>query len=567
MASLSFFQHYHHHIQRLQYSLRRSSWSLSAVFLALLISLPVLTLLSYLLQPNAQVWQHLASTVLPKYIYNSLWLMFGVGSLSLIIGISTAWLVSMCRFPGRNYLQWALLLPMAIPGYIIAFTYAGLLDPAGIVQTQLRDTFAWQYGDYWFPEIRSLWGAIVMLSLVLYPYVYLTARAAFLEQSICVLEVSRTLGCTAWRAFFRIALPLARPAIVAGLLLALMETLADFGTVDYFGVPTFTTGIFRTWFGLGDAAAAAQLACVLMSFIFILIVVERISRQGARYHHTSSRYSELPAYHLKGVWKLTAISICLLPVLLGFIIPATQLLRWSWQTFSNDAEFHTLIFNSLWLASITALLALLLAAALAYGQRLHPSLMVRASLRFAGTGYAMPGTVIAVGVMILAGAFDARLDTFWQQLFNEYSPILLSGTFVALIFAYLVRFLSVSLSTVEAGLGKIKPSMDDAARALGRRALPTLLNIHFPLMRGTLLTALLMVFVDVMKELPATLVMRPFNFNTLAVRAYELASEEQLAAAAPAGLAIVVAGIIPVILISYSIQRARPGTHANNITP
>ena len=350
-----------------------------------------------------------------------------------------------------------------------------------------------------------------MLTLVLYPYVYLLTRAAFLEQSVCVLEVSRTLGSGPFGGFRRVALPLARPAIVAGLSLALMEVLADYGTVAYFGVSTFTTGIFRTWYGLGDPAAAAQLAAVLLTFVFVLIVFERWSRAKARFHHTSRRYSRLPRYPLRG-WKAAAAFLaCLLPVFLGFLLPAFQLGLWAFQTtdYWMDASFAHLIFNSFWLAVAAALIAVALALVLAYARRMEGGLFTTAAVRVAGMGYAVPGTVIAIGIMIPFAAFDNAVDSLMRETFGFSTGLLLSGTAFALLFAYAVRFLAVSLQTVEAGLGKIQPSMDDAARSLGLRPLGTLTRVHLPIMRGTLLTALLLVFVDVLKELPATLILRP----------------------------------------------------------
>ena len=521
--------------------------------MAIVLAAPVITVLSFVFHPAGEVWQHLADTVLKDYVRNSIVLMVGVALGTLSIGITTAWLTSLCEFPGRRLFEWALLLPMAIPAYIIAYTYTGMLDFAGPLQTWLREIFGWSYGDYWFPEVRSIGGAIAMLSLVLYPYVYLLARAAFLEQSLCVLEVSRTLGSGPWRSFFTVALPLARPAIITGLSLVLMETLADYGTVQYFGVDTFTTGIFRTWFGLGDSAAAAQLAAVLMIFVFALILLERWSRRRARFHHTSSRYSQLPRYRLSKSQALLASVACFLPLFMGFLLPASQLTAWAFTTGHEmiDADFFLLIRNSLALAAAASLLALVLALLMGYGQRLHPTTDVKFFVRLAGLGYAVPGTVIAVGIMLSFAWLDGRL--------NNATGLVLSGTLLALLFAYAVRFLAVSLQTVEAGLGKIKPSMDDAARSLGASTGGVLHRIHMPMMRGTLLTALLLVFVDVLKELPATLILRPFDFNTLAVRTFELASDERLADAASAALAIVVAGIVPVILLSLSISRSRPG--------
>jgi iron(III) transport system permease protein len=540
---------------------RLDPWGVGGIAVALLLAIPVLVVFAHVFQPAGPTWEHLKATVLADYVGNSLLLAAGVGVGTLLIGISTAWLTAMCEFPGRRIFEWALLLPLAIPAYIIAYTYTGMLDFAGPVQSALREAFGWGYGDYWFPEVRSLTGAILMLSLVLYPYVYLLARAAFLEQSVCVLEVSRTLGCGRWCSFFTVALPLARPAIVAGVSLALMETLADYGTVQYFGVPTFTTGIFRTWFGLGDPASAAQLSAMLLSFVFVLVALERWSRRRARYHHTTGKYSRLPRYRLHGRGAAVALLVCALPLVLGFILPAGQLAAWMIATAAGtvDAEFITLVRNSLLLACLAALFALLLALLLGYGKRLRPSWPMVVAVRVAGMGYAVPGIVIAVGVLLPFAWLDNHIDAWMNAHLGVSTGLLLSGTIFALIYAYLVRFLSVSLQTVEAGLGKIRGSMDDAARSLGYRPLEVLGRIHMPIMRGSLLTAVLLVFVDVLKELPATLILRPFNFNTLAVRAFELASDERLADSASAALTIVAAGIIPVILLSRSIARSRPG--------
>lgn len=534
-------------------------WRAAVVAVALLLGVPVLTLAGFVLHPADGVWQHLVDTVLRDYVSNSLLLMLGVAVGTLLLGVGCAWLTGMCEFPGRRVFEWALLLPMAMPAYIIAYTYTGMLDFAGPVQSALRETFGWRYGDYWFPEIRSLAGAACMLSLVLYPYVYLLSRAAFLNQSVCVLDVSRTLGNGPWRTFFSVALPLARPAIVAGLSLALMETLADYGTVQYFGVSTFTTGIFRTWFGLDAAPAAAQLSLMLLGFVLVLVMIEQLSRRQVRYHHTSQRHQTPPRFHLRGTRATGAFLLCGGTLLLGFLLPAGQLLYWAVETASEtiDGDFLRLAGHSLLLASASALFALALALLLAYAKRLMPFRDVRATVRLASMGYAIPGTVIAVGVVIPFGWLDNQVDALATHWFGISTGLIFSGTLFALIFAYLVRFLSVAVQAVDAGLGKIRPSMDEAARALGCRPAAALRRVHLPLLRGSLFTALLLVFVDVLKELPATLILRPFNFNTLAVRAFELASDERLADSAPAALAIILAGILPVILLSRAITRSR----------
>lgn len=534
---------------------------LAIIVLCVLLSVPVLTIFSSIFDSSDGVWQHLVDTLLWSYIAQSLQLMLGVGVLVLLLGVAPAWLVTMTRFSGSRWLEWALVLPLAMPAYIIAYTYTGMLDVAGPVQGFIRDTFDMRFGDYWFPQIRSTGGAITMLSLVLYPYIYLLSRMAFLEQSVCVLEVSRTLGASPWQAFSRVAVPLARPAIMAGLALVLMETLADYGTVQYFGISSFTAGIFRTWFGMGSATAAAQLSAVLMLFILALVIAEQWSRNRARYHHTSTRYSQLPQLKLTGWKKAGALVYCLAPVLFGFIIPFLQLAWWAWDTRAlvDFSAFSQLIINSLRLAFTAALIALILGMFITYTKRLQPGMPMRTATRILGLGYAVPGTVIAVGVLIPFAWFDNSLDAWMRAQFGISTGLLMSGTLIAVVFAYIVRFLPVAMNTMDAGLGKIKPSMDDAGRSMGLGPFQILRRIHIPMLKGSLLTAALLVFVDVLKELPATLILRPFNFNTLAIRTYELANQERLTEAAASALMIVLAGIIPVIIISLSISASRPG--------
>ncbi len=532
------------------------SWRAALVLGAGLISIPVWVILASLTQPFGDIWQHLLDTVFRDYVVNSLILMVGVGVGTLVLGVSGAWLTSMCDFPGRKIFDWALLLPMAIPAYIIAYTYTGLLDFTGPLQSTLRETFAWGVGDYWFPQIRSLGGAITMLSLVLYPYVYLLVRVAFMEQSTAVLEASRSLGKSPWQTLFQVALPLARPAIAAGVSLALMESLADYGTVDYFGVSTFTTGIFRTWYGLGDLRTAAQLSSFLLLFVFLLIGLERWSRRRMRYHHHAAQNP--PSRITLTGWRAAAcFAFAFSIVFFAFLLPAAQLLLWAlqnWQANFN-AAFFTLVTNSFLLAAVAAVVCLLAALFLAYGKRLHPGKIEEAAVRVSSMGYALPGTVVAVGVLIPFAWFDNTLDAWLRDSFDVSSGLLLSGTLIALVFAYLVRFLSVSLQTVESGLLKIRPAIDESARSLGLTPASVLGKIHIPMLHGSLLTALLLVFVDVLKELPTTLILRPFNFNTLAVRTYELASDERLADAALPALAIVLIGLLPVILMTRTIGR------------
>jgi len=394
-----------------------------------------------------------------------------------------------------------------------------------------------------------------MLTLVLYPYVYLLARSAFLEQSARALEVARTLGCGPWRSFFRVAVPLARPAIAAGVALVLMETLAEYGAVHFFGLSTFTTGIFRAWFGLGDPAAAAQLAAVLLGFVLVVFVLERSSRRRARYHQTGGHFEPPRWARLQGGRAAAAFGACALPLVLGFAVPVTQLGLWAIRTWHDmvGPGFVSLAFNSFALAATAAVVTVAVAVLLGYGQRLRPNRWVRAGVRLASMGYAIPGPVLAVGILIPFGWLDNTLNTWAETHLGVSTGLALSGTLFILVFAYAVRFMTAAVHTVESGLSKVPPSMDEAARSFGYRRATVFGRIHLPIMRSSLLTAVLLVFVDVLKELPATLIMRPFDFNTLAVRAYQLASDERLADASTAALAIVVTGLIPVILISRSI--------------
>jgi len=535
-------------------------WSVLTVIIALLVSIPILTVAVNLFIPAGEVWSHLASTVLPDYVKNSIWLMLGVGFGVFVLGVGTAWLVTMCRFPGSRWLNWLLILPMAVPAYLMAYTYTDFLAFTGPVQHLLRSVTGWEFGDYWFPNIRSLGGAIVMMSFVFFPYVYLLTRAAFLEQSSSVLEASRSLGATPFQSFRKIALPLARPSIAAGMALALMETLNDFGTVDYFSVQTFTTGIYRTWFGLGERAAASQLAGFLMVFVLFLILLERWSRSNMKIEQRSTgSYKSLYIYELSG-WKAWSATIfCSTPLLIGFIIPTSILAEMMISNFdvAVDSRFIQYSLNTITVALLAGLAALIVALILAYGVRLNPGFVTKAGTRIGAMGYAIPGSVIAVGILIPFGWVDNSIDGWLRSQFGISSGLLLSGTIFALIFAYVVRFLAVAFNTVEASLANITPQMDDAAEGLGYGYGKILRKIHMPIMSGSLFAAIMLVIVDVIKELPATLIVRPFNFDTLAVQVYRLASDERLAESSGAALAIILVGLVPVYILSKSISKSR----------
>ena len=534
-----------------------TTWVVCTVLIALLLSIPVVTVLYSLFLPSSDVWQHLKSTVLASYATNSLLLVIGVTIGTSLIGISTAWLCSVFDFPGRKIFSWALLLPLAFPPYIIAYTYTGMLDFTGPLQSILRELFDWKYSDYWFPEIRSLGGAIVMLTFVLYPYVYLLTRNAFSEQSASFREASHILGLKIHKTFFSVALPLARPAIVAGLTLVIMETLADYGTVQYFGVATFTTGIFRTWFGFGDRIAATQLASILLLCVFAVVLIERYSRQSSKYQNpTQSKINW--RYQLAGSRAVIAIVICSLPIILGFIVPAIQLSIWSYQTAPEiiNITFIKLVFNTLQLAVIVAMIIVVAATVLAYGKRVSTHFIVPYTVNFSAMGYTVPGIIIAVGVLLPFAWLDNTIDSWLSNTFGLSSGLIITGTLAALVFAHVVRFLAIGLNAVDVSLEKIHHSVDDAAQLLGHKAFNRFTNIHLPLIRSGMLTAALFVFVEVIKELPATLVLRPFNFNTLAVRTYELASDERLADSACSALLIVAVGILPILYLNQFITKS-----------
>lgn len=537
-------------------------WSATTVVLALALTLPLIAVVTLAFSPADDIWGHLASTVLPRYISTTLWLMSGVALGTLAIGAGTAWLVTMYEFPGRRLFEWALVLPLAVPAYVIAYVYTDLLEFAGPVQSALRDIFGWQTRqDYWFPSIRTLGGAVAMMALVLYPYVYLLARAAFLEQSVCALEVSRTLGKSAFQTFRFVALPLARPAVIAGVSLVMMETLNDFGTVDYFAVATFTAGIYDVWLNMNSISGAAQLAVVMLIFIVGLIAAERYARRGRRFHHTSSRYQDLSRARLRGSRGIAAFALCALPILFGFLLPAGRLAYFSVNHLDAalEADFFVYAFNSVGLAGITALLAVMLGLVMTYGVRLRGSGAMKAANRVASIGYAVPGAVLAIGVIVVLGWLNEAYGGLSSALGDGSGRLLLTGTLAAVVFGYLCRFSALSIGSLESSLSKITPSMDDAARTLGCRPGGVLSRVHMPIMRPTILTAGLLVFVDVMKELPMTILLRPFNFETLATYVHQLASDELLEQSALGALTIVACGILPVIIMSRSIASARRG--------
>ncbi|WP_086482052.1 ABC transporter permease [Oceanospirillum sanctuarii] len=535
-------------------------WQFAVWLIAAIVLLPVLAVLWLAFFPEENIWPHLLSTVLPDYVITTLGLMLGVGVLAAWLGVSTAWVTTMYDFPGRKVFEWALLLPFAVPAYVIAYVYTDMLEYSGWVQMGLRDLFGWQTArDYWFPEIRSLGGAVVMLALVLYPYVFMMVRATFIEQSASLRDAARTLGCSRREVFWRVSLPTARPALAVGLALVLMEALNDFGTVDYFAVRTLTAGIYDVWLNMGNIGGAAQIASVMMIFILVLIGLERYSRRRQKQFSRGDRFKAFQRTRLTGRKAVACWLICLIPLLFGFVVPVLSLARHAVVYFdvSWTPDFFQMSWNSFMLSAVAAIGTILLGLILAYGKRLVKAPSVQKAVRLSGLGYAMPGAVLAVGVIIPLAAFDNTIDRLFESWFGISTGLLLSGTVFAVIFAYIVRFLAVSAGSIESSLDKVTPSMDMAARSLGYNTLQILWKVHVPMIKPGVLTAALVVFVDCMKELPATLVLRPFNFDTLATHVYQFASDELLEESALSALVIVLVGIIPVILLSRSIIASR----------
>ena len=530
-------------------------WRLGALAVAAVVALPLVGIATSLFSAQGELWRHLAETQLSDIVGNTIVLLIGVGLGTVVIGTGTAWLVTMYRFPGSQMLQWALLLPLVMPTYIIGYAYADLLTFAGPLQSALRTAMGWSRGDYWFPEFGSPQGVALLFTLVLYPYVYLAARAAFLAQSQSLLEASRILGNGPWRTFLRIGLPLARPAIAAGTALALLETLADFGTVQYYGIHTFTTAIYRTWYGMGNREGAAQLSMVLILIAVVLVALERRSRGGAHFAIASNlRYVADPV-QLSLPAGLAALAACALPIVLGFVVPTAHLaqLALSSGVLLTDSRFIGDAFNSLILATVAAAIIVGLAVFLSYAGRLVRRRMLHRTIAFASLGYAIPGAVIAVGVLLPLAFADHGIDLLSRQVLGVPTGLLLSGTAFALIIAYTVRFLAVGLANVAPGLAAIDPAMDASARILGARPRDVLWRIHLPMLRAPALTAGIVAFVEVLKELPATLLIRPFNFDTLAIGVYRFASDERLAQAAVGSILIVTVSLAPVILLSRTV--------------
>ena len=537
-------------------------WTLACLLVAALVLLPVFRVLGSLFLGFDEAWSHLVETRLTGYVVSTALLALSTGVIAAVSGVGTAWLVTMCRFPGRAVFRWALLLPLAVPAWLAAYAWTDLLQFAGPVRSWLRVTPGLAPLDGFFPEVRSLGGAAVVLGFGLGPYVFLAARTAFQGQSGVAMELSRTLGHGPWGGFFRVALPMARPGIAAGLVLVLMETLADFGVADYFAVDTFATGVYRAWKSLESPDAAAQLSAVLLGAVAVLIFAEALARRRARHHAPTQRQAPLRPFRLGPTAAAGAFLACALPVAVGFLGPALLFAHMAWTT--GDGRSREVLLThaprTLGLAAGAALLAVTLALVVSLGDRLRGSALTGAARRVAGFGYALPGTVIAVGLLGPLAWADHAVHRWSVRLFDTPTGLLLTGGVAAVAIGYQVRFLGVALAMIDGGLGRVRRSVDDAARSLGAGGWRLTLTVLVPLLRAPLLAALLLVFVDVVKELPVTLMLRPFDFDTLAVRVYQLAGDERLEEASSAALAIIALGLLPVVVLSALLTRKEERT-------
>jgi iron(III) transport system permease protein len=522
---------------------------------AAIIAAPVAALFAIAASGQDNVWPHIFGVVLPNALLDTAALLLGVGLVVTVVGVVTAWLVATCRFPGRSLFDWALLLPLAMPTYIVAYCYVEILDAFGPVQSAYRHLFGFvSRRDYAFPEIRSLYGAIFVMGMVLYPYVYLCARAVFFMQSAAVLDVARTLGASRTAAFFRVAIPLARPAIAVGVALALMETLNDIGASEYLGVQSLSVAVYATWVNRGSLAGAAQIACVMLLVVVALILLERFGRRQQRYSGSAARpHDRGSPVQLAGIKAWGAVAACLLPLALGFLVPAGFLLREAAGLIARngfDPEFLVFVRHSMTLAGSAAVIACALGFLLAHAEQHARGRALGVMVRLTGLGYALPGTVLAIGTMVPLVALDAAIDAATRSLFGLSTGLLIMGSGAAVIYAYVVRFLAVATGTVETGFHKISPHLEMAARTLGRTRIGALATIELPLLRPAVATAALLVFVDAMKELPATLLLRPFDFETLSTSVYGYAARGSFEQGAVAALAIVVAAFLPVLWLA-----------------
>lgn len=536
------------------------SWSLIGYLITAVLLLPLLALIVQATQPDEAVFTHLFDTVLPTYIYNSLLLMLLVGFGSLVIAIPAAWFVARCEFPGRRYFQWLLLLPLAMPAYIVAYVYTDMLDYAGPVQRAMRAWFEWQTPhDYYFPAIRSIGGAAVMLSLVLFPYIYLLARTAFMEQSSHFLHASRVMGCGPWRSFWRLALPMARPALAVGVALVAMETAADFATVSYFAVPTLTTAVYDTWLGYGSLTAAAKLSAIMLLVVFSMVGVERFARRKQQLFQKQSRLNEADRYHLAPAKAWAAWGYCMGLLVVSFLLPFVVLCAYAVDYFSEswDDRFWQYSINSLYIAAIVSFICVAFAVVLMFVRRVSPRPSDKLASRLSSTGYALPGTVLAIGVLVPLTYADFAINDLMAWFGAKGPGLLFTGSVFALIFAFCVRFVAIAIGSLESSYKRISPSLDMASITLGQSPRQLLRSVHLPLLRKGMFAGALLVFIESMKELPAALLLRPIGFENLATYVFQFVSDEKLEHGALAAIVIVLVGLVPLIYLNRSLEQSR----------
>lgn len=537
-------------------NLLNNFWKLIPIFFLLIFILPLIFVLGSLFGEFNDNWSHLIEYVLPKYVSNSLILIFGVAILSLILGVGTAWFLTNFDFLGKSWLEWAIILPLAIPPYILAYTFTGLFDSYGSANEMIRYLFNLESDFIFFPNVRNIYGAIVVFSFTLYPYVYLTTRMAFLNQSRSLMEAGKLLGNSNRLLFFRLAVPLVRPAIIAGLALVIMETLSDFGAVDHFAIQTFTTGIFRTWYGMYDLRTAMQLSSFLFIFVAIFIFLERFERRRMSYSYANSTFKKTDSSSLEGFKNFFAFLFCFLPLFIGFILPIIELLNWAVffpsENFLSNNLIATLL-NTIFLGVTAGIICSIFALVINFLKRFHKGWLLGFSSQLLSLGYALPGIILAIGII----NFFSFLDKNFLNLFFE---VTLLGSLIGLMLAYVIKAYALANNTIESGFQRINFSIDDVSLSLKKSKFDIFFKIHMPLMKTSILTSLLLVTSEVIKELPATLILRPFNFDTLAVTTYIYASEERMYEAASPAIMIVLIGLIPIIFLSKIIRDSRPGS-------
>ena len=535
-------------------------WVIFPFLIFLVFLSPLLVVLSSLLGNYSDNWTHLVTYVLDSYIYNSIFLILGVSLISLALGVGTAWVISNYNFSGRRLFDWALILPLAVPPYILAYTFTGLFDSFGSANNLVREIFSLNSNYIFFPNIRNIFGAIIVFSFTLYPYIYLATRMALINQSRSILEVGKTLGLNNLGIVFKLVLPMIRPAIVAGLMLVIMETLSDFGAVEHFAIPTFTTGIFRTWYGLYDLQTAMQLSSLLLIFVTFFIFLERLSRKNLSYTSGAPVYGEMTQIKLKGFKNIFASFICFIPLFIGFILPILELMNWAINyklDFFNE-EFIKNSVNTIYLAILAALFCTLLSLIINFSIRLKNNKFLPYMSSSLTLGYAVPGLILAIGIMQIFNFLD-------NYIFYSNFNFIITGSIFGLIIAYIIKAYALSNSVIESGFLRVSPFMDDIAKTLNASNFKLLRSIHLPLLKTSFLTSIILVISEVIKELPATLILRPFNFDTLAVSTYIYASEERMFEAAAPSIAIVLVGLVPIFFLTKTIRSSRPGKKSEDV--